>query len=223
MLGLDLNDSGSMAPGAVTALEYLTETTRAMLEERKSCLDASGKNTVIIGNGDTATDCVATAVRQGAASVVQLVRKPRAASSAARWPYCRETVPMEYGQEEAAAVYGGDPRLYETTLQEIHTDETGQMKELTVLTAGKPHKIPADLLIIAAGFSGSEPGTAQAFGLKLNERGCLGDAAYRTENPKVFACGDMRRGSSLVVRAIAEGRACAREADLWLEGYTNMD
>ncbi|MBQ9402607.1 MAG: glutamate synthase subunit beta [Clostridia bacterium] len=224
VIGPELN-AGS---GVLTALDYLTESTRALLAGEKSRYDASGKNVVIVGNGDTATDCVATAVRQGAASVLQLVRKPRAAASGARWPYDRENSRTEYGQEEAAALYGQDPRLYETTLKELHQDEHGDLKGLTIVTAGKEKEIEAELLITAAGFSGTDPAIAEAFGLTLNSGGCLGrrqcavDKAYRTDDPQIFTCGDMRRGPSLVVKAIADGRACARAVDEYLEGYSNM-
>ena len=212
----------SVSSGVLPALTYLSECTKALLAGEKCIYDAAGKNVVIIGNGDTATDCVATAVRQGAASVRQLVRKPQSAYVKGKWPFARETNPTEYGQEEAAALYGQDPRIYETTLKELHSDGEGRLAGITVMTAGKEQKIPADLLVAAMGFSGTDSKTVEAFGMTQNEHGCLGGPAYRTADPRVFVCGDMRQGPSLVVKAIADGGACARAVDEYLEGYSNM-
>ena len=208
--------------GVVPALDYLTAATRAILDAAESPWTAAGKNVVIVGNGDTATDCVATALRQGAASVTQLVRKPCPAASVRIWPYGDAGEKTDYGQEEAIARFGRDPRLYSTTVKELRCDDAGALRAVVIATDGAESEISAELLLTATGFSGAEPATASAFGLELDPRGRLGDAGYRTTDPKVFACGDMRRGASLVVWAIAEGRACARVVDEALEGYSNL-
>ena len=209
-------------PGVLPALSYLTAATKAVLAGTESGHSARGKNVVVVGNGDTATDCVATALRQGAASVAQLVRRPRPEGSVRVWPYRAAGEKTDYGQEEAAAVFGHDPRLYETTVQKLLTDESGALRAVVVRTGGREQELPAELLLLATGFSGAEPTAAEAFGLQLDDRGRLGDGQYRTSEPKVFACGDLRRGASLVVWAIAEGRACARAVDEYLEGYSNL-
>ena len=209
-------------PGVFPALEYLTESTKAVLEGRESTRTASGRHVLVIGNGDTATDCVATAVRQGAKSVHQLVRKPRPVEGVRVWPYRPTGEKTAYGQEEAAALYGSDPRLYETTVQELLTDEAGNLRAARIRQGETEAEVPADMVLIAAGFSGAENNIAQVFGVSRDEKGRIGASDCTTENPKLFACGDVRRGPSLVVWAIAEGRACAHEVDRYLEGYTYL-
>ena len=211
------------ATGVYQAMEYLTESTRAILAGQDSVCTARGRDVIVIGNGDTATDCVATALRQGASSVTQLVRKPAPADAAPVWPYRSRSGRPDYGQEEAIAKFGRDPRMYETVAKALETDGSGALTAVRCLTAGKEHTLPAQMLLLAAGFSGAEPDVAAAFGLTLDERGRLGDSRFRTANEKVFAAGDMRRGATLVASAIAEGRACARAVDEYLEGYTNMN
>ncbi len=210
------------AAGVHQALDYLTESTKAVLARRDSDINARGKNVLVIGNGDTATDCVATAIRQGAASVRQLVRKPAAGQDARHWPYHSRSGKADYGQEEALAKYGADPRLYETVAKALVTDESGALAAVVVDTAGEEKTLPCELLLLAAGFTGAEASVAQAFHLALDGKGRLGGADYRTANEKIFAAGDMRQGASLVVTAIAEGRACAKAVDEYLEGYTNL-
>ena len=210
------------AAGVYQAMEYLTENTKALLDGRETACTAKGKNVIVIGNGDTATDCVATAIRQGAVSVTQLVRKPAPKNTGRVWPYRSRTGAPDYGQEEAIAVFGRDPRLYETVAKKLETDEAGNLIAVVVETAGREHPLPAEMLLIAAGFSGAESGVAEAFGLSLDDKGRLGGSDYKTANQKIFAAGDIRLGASLVAIAIAEGRACARAVDEYLEGYTNL-
>ena len=210
------------AAGVCQAMEYLTENTKALLDGRKTTCTAKGKNVIVIGNGDTATDCVATAIRQGAVSVTQLVRKPAPKNTERVWPYHSRTGAPDYGQEEAIALFGHDPRLYETVARKLETDEAGNLTSVIVETAGREHTLRAEMLLIAAGFSGAESAVAEAFGLTLDGNGRLGGSDYRTVNQKIFAAGDMRLGASLVAVAIAEGRACARAVDEYLEGYTNL-
>ena len=210
--------------GVVQALDYLTESTKALLDNRESAFSAKGKDVVVIGNGDTATDCVATAIRQGAVSVKQLVRKPAPAGGARVWPYHARSGAPDYGQEEAIAKFGADPRLYETVAKKLLTDEKGALSGLQIETAGQSGAIPAQLLLVAAGFSGAEAPVAEAFGLTLDGKGRVptGTDGFSTAAEGVFTAGDMHRGASLVATAIAEGRACAKAVDAYLEGYTNL-
>ena len=212
----------SAVSGVLPALDYLTAATKAVLTGGESEHSAAGKHVIVVGNGDTATDCVATALRQGAASVAQLVRRPKPQAAARVWPYRAAGEKTDYGQEEAAAILGHDPRLYGTTVKDLRADEGGSLRAVVCRTGEEERELPADLLLLATGFSGAEPSAAEAFGLALDERGRLGGGDCRTPDPKVFACGDMRRGASLVVWAIAEGRACARAVDAFLEEYTNL-
>lgn len=209
-------------PGVLPALIYLTAATKAVLAGTESAHSARDKHVIVVGNGDTATDCVATALRQGAASVTQLVRREKASAAPRVWPYRAAGEKTDYGQEEAAAVFGRDPRLYETTVKEPLSDENGGLRAVVVRTGSEERELPAQLLLAATGFSGAEPASAEAVGLSLDERGRLGGPDFRTADARIFACGDLRLGASLVVRAIAEGRACARAVDGYLEGYTNL-
>ena len=209
-------------PGVLPALRFLTAATKAVLNGSDSEHSAGGKHVIVVGNGDTATDCVATALRQGAVSVTQLVRRPRPAETPRVWPYRAQNEKTDYGQEEAAAVFGQDPRMYETTVRELLYDEGGLLRAVVVKTSEGERELPAQLLLTATGFSGAEAEAAGSFGLSLDERGRLGNDAYQTADPTVFACGDLRRGASLVVWAIAEGRGCARAVDAYLEGYSNL-
>ena len=217
-LGIDTDGITGIYP----ALSYLTASTKGVLDGTDSAISAQGKHVVIVGNGDTATDCVATALRQGAKSVTQLVRRPRPENSPKVWPYPSSGEKVDYGQEEAIGRFGTDPRLYGTVVTRLHPDEEGALRAVEIKAGEEVREIPADLLLTATGFSGAEVGLAEAFGLSLSERGRLGGEDYRTANPKVFACGDLRRGASLVVWAIAEGRECAKAVDTALEGYTNL-
>ena len=113
-------------------------------------------------------------------------------------------------------------RVYETVAKKLITDEGGNLTAVVVDTAGQEQTLPAELMLIAAGFTGAESSLAEAFGLELDEKGRLGNAGHGTANGKVFTAGDVRRGASLVAAAIADGRACAKAVDAFLEGYTNL-
>ena len=208
--------------GVYQALEYLTASTKAVLKRESPAVSAGGKTILVVGNGDTASDCVATAIRQGARSVKQLVRKPAPVEKQIAWPHPGRLQRPDYAQEEAQAVFGEDPRMYQTEIKKFISDADGRLTSVVISTCGKESELPADMVIVAAGFSGADPETAAAFGLSLNERNRLGNAAYETGENGIFVCGDMRRGPSLVVWAIAEGRECAKKADRYLEGYTNL-
>ncbi len=239
---------GRTVKGAWFAVDFLTATTKAILKgeslsasgfrAHRGCPSAEGKHVVIVGGGDTGNDCIATVLRHGCRSVTALEMLPappdeRAASNPwPEWPKVRKT---DYGHEEAVRLFGSDPRVFETTVKECVTDSRGALKKIVTVRgrfgpggweeeAGSEQILPCDLLLIAAGFTGCEPYTAEAFGLSRTPRGTLQTApdSCATALPGVFAAGDMRRGPSLVVRAIAEGRVCAREADRFLMGYTPL-
>ena len=195
-----------------------------------------------VGGGDTGNDCVGTAIRHGCKSVVQLEMMPKAPDSRAAdnpWPQWPRVCKTDYGQEEAIAVFGADPRRYQTTVKECRTDETGALSSIVTVklepreadgrrvmaeVPGSEEELPCQLLLIAAGFLGPEDYVADAFGVGRDGRSNVSTApgGYATDIGKVFAAGDMRRGQSLVVWGIAEGRAAAREVDEYLMGYTNL-
>jgi glutamate synthase (NADPH/NADH) small chain len=194
---------------------------------------------VIVGGGDTGNDCIGTVLRQGCASVTALEMMPappvvRTASNP--WPEWPRVLKTDYGHEEAIARFGHDPRVFRTTVKElilrkgklwkIRTVEVHFENGKPVETEGTEKVIPCGLLLIAAGFLGCEPYTAEAFGVSLTKRGNVetkeGPDHYRTNVDKVFTAGDMHRGQSLVVWNIVEGRGCAREVDEFLMGYTSL-
>ncbi len=210
------------AKGVVNALDYLTSSTKSLLSGGIDPLSARGKRVIVVGNGDTASDCVATALRQGAAHIFQLVRKPKKEEPERCWPHTVWRNREDYASEEAATVFGSDVRMYESEIREYLPDEKGCLRGVIVCTAGEIKEIEAEMVIVAAGFAGAEESSVESFGLQLDAKGRIGDIECRTADEKVFACGDMRRGASLVVWAIAEGRACARSVDRYLEGYTNL-
>ncbi len=228
----DLALPGRDANGIYFAVDYLTSTTKGLLKDglkKGDYISANGKNVVVLGGGDTGNDCVGTAVRHGAKSVVQLEMMPKAPderSPSNPWPQWPKVATTDYGQQEAIEVFGHDPRVYQTTIKEIYTAEGNITGLLTVgvefvdgklcEVAGTEKKIEADLLLIAAGFTGYEEYSAE--GLDIPNKS---EPSYKTSSDKVFSCGDMKRGQSLVVWAIADGIKCAKEVDLFLMGYTN--
>ena len=207
-------------------------------------VDTKGKNVVVIGGGDTGNDCVGTAVRQGAKSVVQIEMMPKLPDERAAnnpWPEWPRVCKTDYGQEEAIAVFGKDPRIYQATVKEFIADKNGKLKKVKLVklepkkdaktgrlnmveTPGSEFEIPADYVLIAAGFLGTQDYVAKAFGVKLNARTNVetAEGSYKTSVDKVFTAGDMHRGQSLVVWGINEGRHVAREVDEFLMGYTNL-
>lgn len=236
--------------GAYYAVDFLSETTRALLAGREPAVSAKGKHVVVVGGGDTGNDCIGTVIREGCKSVTALEMMPEppeerlASNPWPQWPRVKKT---DYGHQESIAIFGKDPRVYETTVKEILTDKKGTLKKIvTVKVAFKNGKmvevegteqtLPCDLLLTAAGFTGCEPYTAEAFGVPLSARGTVVTTAlpapqknltdpeisYQTAKEKVFTAGDMRRGQSLVVWAIREGRECARQVDEYLMGYTRL-
>ncbi len=231
--------------GAYYAVDFLTSTTKSLLDSglaKGTYIDAEGKDVVIVGGGDTGNDCVGASIRHGCKSVIQLEMMPKAPDGRAAdnpWPQWPKVCKTDYGQEEAAAVFGADPRRYQTTVKECRTDEAGALfsivtvklepkeengRRIMVEVPGTEEELPCQLLLVAAGFLGPEDYAADAFGVDRDGRSNVATApgTYATGIDKVFAAGDMRRGQSLVVWGIAEGRAAAKEVDEYLMGYTNL-
>ena len=238
----DLTVPGREADGVYFAVDYLTSVTRSLLDSGLTdgkAVSAAGKNVLVIGGGDTGNDCVGTAIRQGCQSVVQLEMMPcppveRASGN--EWPEWPRVLKTDYGQQEAIARFGSDPRVYQTTVKEFYKNEAGQLcgariaklesqlvdGRRAMVPTGEEYDIPCELALIAAGFTGCEPYVAEAFGVEVTSRGNVADDHYATNQPKVFVCGDMRRGQSLVVWALREGRDTAAVVDESLMGYTNL-
>lgn len=241
----DIKATGREADGIYFAVDFLTRSTKHVLTGKKDgWVDTKGKNVVVIGGGDTGNDCVGTAVRQGAKSIVQIEMMPKLPDERAAnnpWPEWPRVCKTDYGQEEAIAVFGKDPRIYQATVKEFIADKNGKLKKVKLVKlepkkdaktgrlnmveiAGSEFEIPADYVLIAAGFLGTQDYVAKAFGVKLNARTNVetAEGSYKTSVDKVFTAGDMHRGQSLVVWGINEGRHVAREVDEFLMGYTNL-
>ena len=232
----DIKVPGREAKGIYFAVDFLGMVTKTLLDsnfEKVPYELAKGKHVLVIGGGDTGNDCVGTSVRLGAKSVTQLEMMPKP-----QWPRVLKT---DYGQEEAIAVFGHDPRIYQTTVTEFIADKKGNVckakivdlksqkdektgRMMMVPVEGSEKVIPADLVLIAAGFLGSQKYVTDAFHVALNGRTNVETKpdAYATSVPRVFTAGDMHRGQSLVVWAIREGREAAKAVDESLMGYTNL-
>jgi glutamate synthase (NADPH/NADH) small chain len=201
----------------VSGVYYGTEYLKAAVERQSFGLEpavpaAEGRDVVIVGTGDTASDCVATALRQGCRSVVQLVRRGIE-------DYLEDgRLPLDYAHEEALAVFGEDPRRFGVQVREL-VSENGA---LTGVVTSEGETLPCTLLIAATGFAGCAPAVCKAFGVEHGRTVQTAEGRFSTNVEKVFAAGDMRRGQSLVVWAIAEGRTAAAEVDAYLTGYTNL-
>ena len=227
-----LSVPGEEAKGVTLAVDYLSEATRALLEGRASALDARGKDVLVVGGGDTGNDCVGTCLRQGCKSVTQLEMLPAPPAQRTKnnpWPEWPRVLRTDYGQREAIAAQGRDPRLFETTVERVLAGENGHVCAVETVRVsrgadGRLHPIegtrrtlPCQLLLIAAGFVGCEAEMAERFHFSLNARNLPNiPAAAHALAPGLFAAGDMRTGQSLVVRALADGRAAAREVHRWL-------
>lgn len=243
----DINAPGRDAKGIYFAVDFLKANTKSFLDsnfEDKKYVDTKGKDVIIIGGGDTGNDCVGTSIRHGAKSVTQIEMMPKAPDKRAAnnpWPEWPKVCKTDYGQEEAIAVYGHDPRIYESTVKEFIKDKNGNLKAVKIVklswekdpetgrmkmseVPGSEQELPAQIVLIAAGFLGSQSYVAEAFGVERNERTNVKTEAgkYRTSKENVFVAGDMHRGQSLVVWAIREGREAAKEVDESLMGYTNL-
>ena len=242
----DLPVPGREGTGIEFAVPYLTASTKFLLDGGRlpRRWNAKGKNVLVIGGGDTANDCVGTAVRQKAKHITQFLRRQDPPAERAEdnpWPEPPVIHTVGYGQEECEAVYGKDPRCYETRVKEFILNEKGAVKAavgiklqrtkdpatgrtITSDIEGSEFTVKCELVLIAAGFTGADPAVLESFGLAADRRGNVPGKAcgsYQTANEKIFVAGDMHRGPSLVVWAIREGRDTAREVDTCLMGYSN--
>jgi glutamate synthase (NADPH/NADH) small chain len=241
----DLPIEGRQLRGVHFAMEFLTANTRSLLDGHKngSFISAAGKDVMVIGGGDTGTDCVGTAMRHGCRNLVQVEILPKPPPERAKdnpWPEWPKVYRLDYGQEEAAAVFGADPRVYLTTATKFEGDETGHVKAVHLVNVqwerndkgawvpknvpGTERVVPAQLVLLAMGFLGPEQPLLDALGVERDPRSNIRAeyGKYQTCIPKVFAAGDCRRGQSLVVWAFNEGRGAARECDRWLMGKTDL-
>ena len=242
----DLPVEGRGLKGVHYAMEFLLKSCKSLLDSNFAdgkYIDAKGKHVVVIGGGDTGTDCVGTSLRHGCKSLVQfeiLARPPDERASDNPWPQWPRVYKLDYGQEEAAALNGSDPRAYRTVTKRFVGDSAGNVKELhtvqiewvkgadgrmtTKEVAGTEKVWPADLVLLAMGFLGPEKeGLLADLGVRLDERTNVAvDGDKMTSVPGVFAAGDMARGQSLIVWAIQEGRAAARGVDRFLMGETQL-
>ena len=229
----DLSVPGREAQGIWFAVDFLGAVTRSLLDG-SACPSAQGADVVIVGGGDTGNDCVGTCIRQGCRSVTQLEMTPKAPDRRAEdnpWPEWPKVCKTDYGQEESIAVFGRDPRVYQTTVTGLVADGAGALTAVRTVRLdaalqplpGTEEERPCQLLLIAAGFLGAESYLPEALGLTLTDRCRVAtpEGSYGAGLPGLFAAGDMRRGQSLVVWAIQEGRAAAAEVDRFLMGYTN--
>ncbi len=239
----DLPIEGRDLDGVHFAMEFLTANTKSLLDSGLAdgdYISAKDKHVVIIGGGDTGTDCVGTALRHGCKSVIQLEIMPKPPLERAPdnpWPEFKRTLKVDYGQAEAIAVHGEDPRHYLQLTQKL-TGEHGRVKKLHLVgvewkeddqgrmgpqpVPGSERELDADLVLLAMGFLGPEGGLLEQFGVETDPRtnAKAEYGQYRTNVEGVFAAGDCRRGQSLVVWAINEGREAAREIDRALMGET---
>ena len=249
----DIKADGRDAKGIYFAVDFLTRVTKSLDYSKKDVVILAGsdiekevkdKNVVVIGGGDTGNDCVGSSIRLGAKSVTQLEMMPKPCAERAEsnpWPEWPKVLKTDYGQEEAIYKFGNDPRIYQTTVKEFIKDKNGNLKAVKTVSlkpekdkktgrinmtvvSGREKEIPCELVLIAAGFLGSEKYVTDSFSVDVNERSNVKTSVdgYKTSVDKVYAVGDMRRGQSLVVWAISEGRGVAKEVDEDLMGYTNL-
>jgi glutamate synthase (NADPH) small chain len=241
----DLPIEGRNLKGVHFAMEFLTHNTRSLLDKHRNgnYINAEGKDVMVIGGGDTGTDCVGTSMRHGCKSLVQVEILPRPPMDRAKdnpWPEWPKVYKLDYGQEEAAAKFGADPRVYLTTAKKFVADEHGHVKEAHLVqiqwdknekgqfvpkeVPGTEQVRPVQLVLLAMGFLGPEQPLLDALNVERDARtNVKADfEKYSTNIKGVFAAGDCRRGQSLVVWAFNEGRGAARECDRFLMGETSL-
>ena len=230
----DLKVPGRNSKGIHLAVDFLASTTKALLDntyEKGNYISAKDKHVVVVGGGDTGNDCVATAIRHGCISVTQLEMMPQLPSTRTKeepWPQWPHINKIDYGQEESMEIFHQDPRLYKTTVKEC-IDEKGQLKAVKIVNIeidngkiieveGSQKIIKADLLLIAAGFTGIDLELKNTFNLQTTVKNTIATKqfSYQTTDDKIFVAGDSRRGQSLVVWAIMEGNECANEVNEYL-------
>ena len=243
----DIKVPGRESNGIHFAVDFLGMVTKRLLDsdfENVPYELAKDKHVIVIGGGDTGNDCVGTSIRLGAASVTQLEMMPCPPVERTPpnpWPQWPRVLKTDYGQEEAIAVFGHDPRVYQTTVKEFLADKKGNVKQAVLVklqsvkdektgrmnmvpVEGSEETVPADLVLIAAGFLGSQKYVTDAFKVAINGRTNVQTEPdkYETSIPRVFTAGDMHRGQSLVVWAIREGREAAKAVDESLMGYSYL-
>ncbi len=242
----DLPIEGRNLPGIYFAMEFLHANTKSLLDSQHGdgkYLSAKGRDVIVIGGGDTGTDCVGTSMRHGCRSLTQfeiLPQPPLIRAADNPWPQWPKVYFLDYGQQEVAAKFGGDPRRYCITTKRFVGDSTGHVKEAHTVEIewvkgnnGRPglrevpgtEKVwPTQLVLLAMGFLGPEDTVLGQLGVDRDDRSNAKAeyGKYSTNVSGVFAAGDMRRGQSLVVWAINEGRGAAREVDRFLMGETAL-
>ncbi len=242
----DLPIEGRNLKGVHFAMEFLHANTKALLDDKHAggnYITAKGKNVIVIGGGDTGTDCVGTSIRHGCNSVTQfelMGKPPEERTPQNPWPQFPRVYKLDYGQEEAKVLYGNDPRTYCISTKRFLGDAEGNITGLVTVEIewkkddnGRfgPQEVPgsekewkADLVLLAMGFLGPENPMLEQLGVDRDDRSNAKaeHEKYNTNVEGVFAAGDMRRGQSLVVWAINEGRGVAREVDRWLMGSSNL-
>ncbi|MEE1229061.1 MAG: glutamate synthase subunit beta [Lachnospiraceae bacterium] len=243
----DIKAPGRESKGIYFAVDFLRATTKSLLDSNLTdghFISAKDKRVMVIGGGDTGNDCVGTSIRHGCKSLIQLEMMPKLPDKRQPnnpWPEWPRICKTDYGQEEAIAVFGKDPRVYQTTVKEFIPNDKGELCKAKLVklefkydkkakrnvmseVEGSEYEVPVDLVLIAAGFLGSQSYVTKAFGVETTERSNVKTEAghFATNVDHVFTAGDMHRGQSLVVWGIREGRDCAREVDLSLMGYTNL-
>lgn len=242
----DLPIPGRDLKGIYLAMDFLRANTKSLLDsghQNGNYISAKDKHVLVVGGGDTGTDCVGTAMRHGCKSLTQLEILPRPPDTRQPdnpWPEWPKVYKLDYGQEEAAARFGAEPRVYLTTGEKFLGDDAGNVKEMHIYTvewvkndqgafvpkpvSGSEKVLPADIVLLAMGFLGPEDGVLTQLGVERDPRSNAKAeyGRFSTNVAGVFAAGDCRRGQSLVVWAINEGRGAARECDRYLMGETQL-
>ena len=237
----DLPIPGRALKGVHFAMEFLGKNTKSLLDSAHSdnaFISAKGKKVVVIGGGDTGTDCIGTSLRHGCTQLVNfelLDRPPVDRADDNPWPQWPRIFRVDYGHEEAQQKFGDDPRVYNILSKEFIDDGQGNVKGIKAVkvqwakvdgrmqmqeVAGSEHIVAADLVLLAMGFLGPENYVAELLGVTTDQRSnyAAEHGKFATNVPAVFAAGDCRRGQSLVVWAINEGRGAARSIDIYLQG-----
>ena len=237
----NLDIPGRELGGVHFAMEFLSANTKSLLDSDHSdekFISAKGKDVIVIGGGDTGTDCIGTSLRHGCKSLVNLELFPKPPETRAPnnpWPLFPQVYKVDYGHEEASQIQGTDPRIFSVDSIKFAGDKQGNVKSLKtanvelkdgqfVHIAGTEKEWPADLVLLAMGFLGPEHEISDPINLEYDDRSNYktGQGSYQTNIDNIFAAGDCRRGQSLVVRAISEGREAAKEMDLYLTGETEL-
>jgi glutamate synthase (NADPH/NADH) small chain len=242
----DLPIPGRDLKGVHFAMEFLHGNTKSLLDSDLrdgKFISAEGKKVIVIGGGDTGNDCLGTSMRQGCSSLLNFEIVPQPPDERANnnpWPQWPRIFRIDYGHAEAAAKFGADPRTFSIDTVRFNGDASGNLKSLTAVKVdwsrpvkggapftrveGSEVELECDLVFLALGFLGPEKLLADQLGIELDPRSNFKAdyGKYSTSIPGVFASGDCRRGQSLIVWAINEGRECARECDRFLMGSTQL-